>query len=462
MKKRTKLYLKLNLVSIFFVAVSFIAVTLAWFVYSGLSTVSTEVTVKAWYIELQKGEEIVSNEIVISLDDIYPGMETMEEEIRIKNLGDSDAQVKYEIVSVRILGEEKDNFVVNDSVSSKYIEDQIAHEYPFHINVDLSKKFILAKTDESVFKVSISWPLDSGDNELDSLWGNAAYKFKIDEQKMKNNDPTYQIRASIKLEIKLSAEQYIETLESSDIPYRLGNEILYDVFENKVCTEESATCIRTNVIDVNNTLGDETVTLLPKVNKNYLIGTHQEINQLLQNQVSTALSIGQVLKIPSTENQDETTYTVKDGDSLNKIASANNTTVNELIRINNLTASTMWNVDTRLMNTADILNVISKDIKESVLVRDGLSDLIIGDLMYEDRIEKVMENAISSQGYFKFLNKFSYFYSTDCYWLTDEYNTDNAFAVAISDDSSMKIYGESKLSNCKVIPVIIAPKYNLK
>ena len=46
MKKKTKLYLRLNLMSLFFVAVSFISVTLAWFVYSGLSRVTTEVTVK--------------------------------------------------------------------------------------------------------------------------------------------------------------------------------------------------------------------------------------------------------------------------------------------------------------------------------------------------------------------------------------------------------------------------------
>ena len=54
MKNKKKLYLRLNLISLFFVVVSFISVTLAWFVYSGLSTVSTEVNVKAWYIELEK------------------------------------------------------------------------------------------------------------------------------------------------------------------------------------------------------------------------------------------------------------------------------------------------------------------------------------------------------------------------------------------------------------------------
>ena len=397
MKKKTKLYLRLNLLSLFFVVVSFISVTLAWFVYSGLSTVSTEVNVKAWYIELEKDGKPVSNNIVISLDEIYPGMETMEEEIRIKNLGDSDAQVKYDIASVRILGNEQDK-----------VKDKLSHDYPFHINMDLSKKFILAGTDESTFKVSISWPLDSGNDELDSLWGTEAYKFKLEEQKKKELDKSYQIKASIKLEILLTAEQYIETEESSDMEYRLGNEILYDVSLNKKCTAESTTCLRTNVIDVNNTLSDTQVTLLPRIINATAIGSFNDINTLYANQVST------------------------------------------------------WKVQSRLLNINDILSVVSKDIKESVLVKPNVSDLIIGDLSYQNRLDKVVLNTTSNNGYFKYLNKFSYFYSANCYWLNNEYDTNNSFAVSPLDENSMKIYGELKSTSCKVIPVIIADKVNLK
>ena len=70
MNRRRKLNLKLNLLTLFFLAVSFISVTIAWFIYSGLATVQTEVNVKAWYIELEKDKETVSNNIVISLDDV--------------------------------------------------------------------------------------------------------------------------------------------------------------------------------------------------------------------------------------------------------------------------------------------------------------------------------------------------------------------------------------------------------
>ena len=79
MKKKIKLYLRLNLVSIFFMVVSFISLTLAWFVYSGLTTVHTEVNVKAWYIEMKQNDKEVFNNITITMDDIYPGMEPKEE-----------------------------------------------------------------------------------------------------------------------------------------------------------------------------------------------------------------------------------------------------------------------------------------------------------------------------------------------------------------------------------------------
>lgn len=416
MKRKTKLYLRLNLLSIFFVVVSFISVTLAWFVYSGLSSMTTEVSVKAWYIELQKDGKEVSNNIVISLDDLYPGMETMEEEIKIKNLGDSDAQVKYEISSIRILDEEEHNFVVNESITSDFVEDKISHDYPFHINIDLSKNYILSKTDEATFKVSISWPLDSGDDEWDSLWGTKAYKFKKNELDKKEKDTNYQIKASIKLDLKLTAEQYIKTDDSSDVNFRRGNEILFDVVKNERCTVESvecnpeseSCCIRTNLIDVNSKVSDTTVTLLPKVIKNYSTGTFNDISTLYQQQI------------------------------------------------------TGWTVNTRLLNADDVLKVISKDIKDSVIVRDELSDLVIGNLNDPNRISLIKQKAIESQGYYKFLNKYSYFVSNSCYWLNEEYDIDKAFAVGKLDQDSMKLYGELKTSSCKVIPVLIVEKDKLK
>ena len=54
MKRRFKVYLRINLITLLFIIVSFISLTLAWFAYTGIMRVSTEIDVKVWYIELKR------------------------------------------------------------------------------------------------------------------------------------------------------------------------------------------------------------------------------------------------------------------------------------------------------------------------------------------------------------------------------------------------------------------------
>lgn len=409
MKPRHKLYLRLNLMSLFFIVVSFISVTLAWFAYSGLSKVSTEIGVKAWYIELQKDGQAVSNDIVISLSEIYPGMDTVSEIVNIKNSGDSDAQVKYSITSARILDKPEDNYVVDEvTTKSNYVEDVLSHDYPFHVNISISKNYALAKGDESSFEVSVSWPLDSDSDAVDSLWGTDAYKFQQNEEIRKNQDVNYQIRPSIQIVISLTAEQFLETPTASDIRYNLGDTVLFDVQNNNSCEEISSTCIKTYVMDVNNKIGDETVTLLPDPKDTYLSGGYSDYSSMLASQ------------------------------------------------------TTSWAVSTRPLLVGDILKIISNDVMDSLLIRDSISNSIIGNLNYDGRLNTEIAKAVSYNGYYSFLNeKFGSFTAANCYWTSSEYNVNNGFAVKKIDDNNSKIYGEAKASSCKVIPVIVANKSNL-
>ena len=77
----------------------------------------------------------------------------------------------------------------------------------------------------------------------------------------------------------------------------------------------------------------------------------------LNNLTSNNLSIGQVLKTPSsnTENDNQITYTVVKGDSLYKIAQKFNVTVQDLINLNNLT-STLLSVGQTLLIPTRILD----------------------------------------------------------------------------------------------------------
>ena len=77
----------------------------------------------------------------------------------------------------------------------------------------------------------------------------------------------------------------------------------------------------------------------------------------LNNLTSNNLSIGQILKLPNTNNTNENTYTVKSGDSLWSIANRYNTTVNDLKSLNNLTSNNL--------SIGQILKLPSNNIQEN-------------------------------------------------------------------------------------------------
>lgn len=409
MKKKHKAYLKLNLVSLFFIAVSFISVTLAWFAYSGLSTTNMEVDVKTWYVEFEKNGQVVSNDIVISLSDIYPGMETVHETVVIRNKGDSVAALSYSIPSARILGEEI------EIVSEEYVIDKLSHDYPFNINISVSDNFILNAGGESVFDVSISWPLDSGNDENDSLWGSKAYEFQENEQKKYEADKSYTVMPSINVVINVKAEQLIENSDdSSDINYVLGDSILFDVNSLEVCESLSTTCLKTYVIDTNNKIGDDKVTLLLDLYDNYSTGSYTNYNSLLSSYSSS------------------------------------------------------WKIKPRSLNMNDVMNIISKDIRDSVIVTDKLSDRIIGYVGYSDRLKNIISDTINTDSYFRFLNdNFNYLATNKCYWLTQDYDANTAFILTKIDDTYSKVFGESinvatstdeTITSCSIAPVIEVSK----
>lgn len=398
MKRKYKSYLKFNLVTLVLVAISFISITFAWFAYSAIANVKTVVDVKAWYVELTKGEDTkpLYNNVPISLDNIYPGMETKTEIVNIKNYGDSDAELSYSIKSARILGDNADNYVVDDiNVTSNYVEDILSHEYPFHININVSKKYIISKTGTATFEISISWPLDSGDNSSDSSWGMKAYEFERDET-----------IPAIEIMINLSAKQYIESEKNSADKYNIGDTVIYDIDDNIICDSlNDETCIKTYVIDSVKNNNETTITLLADPLNNY---------------------------INSTFDNYETNFT--------------NYTNN-------------WTVNKRELTVKDVLKFISKDVTGSFLIRESLSDSIIGYLNSDERINselsKIYDNLNNPIGYYKFMyEKFSNISPVSCYWTNTSYDLNKGFAIKKFDSTISNLYGENKTTECNIVPVI--------
>ena len=100
---------------------------------------------------------------------------------------------------------------------------------------------------------------------------------------------------------------------------------------------------------------------LYKIAQNYDT-TVNEI-MMLNNLTNTLLNVGQKLVIPSDSSSN--TYIVKSGDNLYKIAQKNNTTVNELIELNNLT--------TTLLSIGQVLKIpnIDNDDLKMYVVKKG-------------------------------------------------------------------------------------------
>lgn len=405
-KRRRKSLLKLNLVSLFFTAVSFISVTLAWFAYSGLVTTYTEVDVKSWYIEFNKKGKAVSNNIVINLDEIYPGMDIMSEVIDIKNGGDSAAMIDYKIKSVRILNDnlEPDN--------TGKLEDELAHSYPFKINMALSNTYAGAINGKGKFIVSVSWPLDplgTEDADRDSVWGAKAYQFQQAEALAASKDSNYQARSSVEIVLSLEAIQYVGEGNAPDSRYPLGKIMLYNPVDNIPCDTVGGNCLKTYIIDENNKMSDGSVTLLPDLSGNYLI----EKNSVIYSDFSTLYG----------------DYT------------------------------SGWTSIHRSLNVTDLINIVSNDVISSMMVGTDISSRLIGFVDYGTRVNTVINNAKSNNAYFRFKNEtYPYLVAPSCYWLEDEYDTNRHFAFVKADESYTKIYPESLSNSCRVVPLIEVSK----
>ncbi len=181
----------------------------------------------------------------------------------------------------------------------------------------------------------------------------------VDEIKSLNNltSNTLQIGQTLKLPSPLTPEDTY-TVKSGDSLYKIATKYNTTVDELKRINN-----LTTNILSIGQVLKLPTTTSAPTKTDtvNYTVKSGDSLYKIAvqynttvdaiksQNNLATnTLQIGQVLQIPLT-NQTGTTYTVKSGDSLYSIAKKYNTTVARLKELNNLTSN--------LLNIGQILIV---------------------------------------------------------------------------------------------------------
>ena len=86
-----------------------------------------------------------------------------------------------------------------DKIVEKVLE-YLETAYPFKVKLSSSNNSIEVNSQEQI-TIEVSWPYESGNDELDTYWGNKAYDF----HKANPDSP------SILLVIKISASQINET-----------------------------------------------------------------------------------------------------------------------------------------------------------------------------------------------------------------------------------------------------------
>lgn len=181
----------------------------------------------------------------------------------------------------------------------------------------------------------------------DSLWS-IAKKLGVSVDELKSANNLTNSLLSVGQVLKIPGEEIINesvyTVKSGDSLYKIANNYNTTVDEIKRLNNLS-----TNLLSIGQVLKlpakqitEENSYIVKSGDSLYKIANNLNttVSELmnLNNLSSTLLSVGQVLKIPSNSNSTNT-YTVKSGDSLYKIANANNTTVSELMRLNNLNST---------------------------------------------------------------------------------------------------------------------------
>lgn len=188
-KKRVKLRMILIL------AIMISANTFAWFIYANKVEGGINAKVKAWNVQFEADEGELVQYVNFNIDSIYPGMETYTKSLTVTNLGESSADLSYEIVSANILG----NYIEADkdgTITPELLLHSLRNDYPFKIN-PLFNKGMLKPNESATFTLEVSWPYESGNDELDTEWGSKAYEYN-------KNHPTL---PSMAIEMKVMAIQ---------------------------------------------------------------------------------------------------------------------------------------------------------------------------------------------------------------------------------------------------------------
>lgn len=177
--------------------------TYAWFIFNNKVSTGIDVHVSAWNIEFTVDSKVVEEDFSFDISKAQPGMDDFEKTIEIQNNSEVNAKITYEVEEVDIM---TDKYVISGSSSTStdgktYTSDELienlANNYPFKITFSFENNTqTIEKSGQGGVIISMKWPLDSGNDALDTEWGEKAYSF----YKTNPDDPMIHILIHVKVE----------------------------------------------------------------------------------------------------------------------------------------------------------------------------------------------------------------------------------------------------------------------
>lgn len=188
--------------------------TFAWFIYATKIDNSIEVHVKAWNVVFEAGDSTVSNIVNLTVDDLYPGMQDYEYQIKAYNRSEVPATLSYQLLEARVFDTEyitvegripRNEEALETDLTSVELMNKLANDYPFSITISISSNTIALGNGEETYTLNVVWPYESGNDELDTSYG-------INAASYRTAHPT---SSCIALKIKIIITQNLDNSEEN-------------------------------------------------------------------------------------------------------------------------------------------------------------------------------------------------------------------------------------------------------
>lgn len=171
--------------------------TYAWFIYTTKVSVGLQAHVSAWDVDIENGGCESSDSIVV-VDQLYPGMEPYEKVLEVHNYGEVSAVLGYEVKSYKLMGNLFEPTNTNGvEVTREDLKNRLLNQYPFKVMISATEEPLERRTGYGTFKIRIEWPYESGNDALDTYWGETAAEYY-------NQHPTL---PSLEINLLLSVRQ---------------------------------------------------------------------------------------------------------------------------------------------------------------------------------------------------------------------------------------------------------------